>query len=192
MDLAAKSTVCGFHTGQSEQASQFGPAPDLNPGQRISIAGFTVTRTAENSFKVERGAHWFTLDDGINRAVVASSPDTDCPAALQTAELYSSPDRPGELQGYAAFWDSPRWLALWPRLANPRPARCRRQQATRLLRRWQRLGCHRGDTVLLGAIASRRPSPPFDPYAEPHAQGDQRRRRLLCKGWLQLDVPMAT
>lgn len=148
MELAAKSTVCGFHTGQSEQASQFGPTPDLNPGQRISIAGFTVTRTAENSFKVERGAHWFTIDDGelaqgrptlnlaetnisdidtittstsapegslcgvingkgVNYAIVASSPDTDCPAALKTAELYSSPNRPGELQGSAAFWDSP-------------------------------------------------------------------------------------
>lgn len=132
--------VLGFHTGQSEQAGQFGAATELRPGQRITIAGFTVTRTAENSFKVERGAHWFTIHDGAltlsgtaldaaniststsapegslcgiidgaggDLAVIAASPNTNCPTALETAELYSSPDRPGELQGSTAFWDAP-------------------------------------------------------------------------------------
>lgn len=140
--------VLGFHTGHSEQAGQYGPAPELNPGQRISIGDFTVTRSGDNAYKVERGAHWFTIDngefaqgrptlnlaetnlddvdtvttstsapegslcgfledEGVNYAVIAASPGTNCPAALETAKLYHSPDRPGELQGSAGFWDSP-------------------------------------------------------------------------------------
>lgn len=140
--------VLGFHTGHSEQACQYGPAPELNPGQRISIGDFTATRTGDNAYRVERGAHWFTIDNGEfaqgrptlnlaetnlddidtittstsapegslcgiisgeggSRAVVAMRPGTNCPAALETAELYHSPDRPGELHGSAGFWDSP-------------------------------------------------------------------------------------
>lgn len=40
-------------------------------------------------------------------AVIASSPDTYCPAAVETAELDHSPDRSGELEGSAGSWDSP-------------------------------------------------------------------------------------
>lgn len=140
--------VLGFHTGHSEQAGQYGPAPELHPGQHITIGVFTVIRTSDTAYRVERGAHWFTIDngelaqgrptmnlaetnpadvdtittstsapegslcgfledDGVNYAVIAASPATNCPAALETAELYRSPDRPGELQGSAGFWDSP-------------------------------------------------------------------------------------
>lgn len=140
--------VLGFHTGHSEQAGQYGPAPELEPGQRISIGDFTVTRTSDSAYRVERGAHWFTIDNGElaqgrptlnlaetnlsdvdtittstsapesslcgiisgeggSRAVIAMQPGTNCPAALETAELYHSPDRPGELQGSAAMWDGP-------------------------------------------------------------------------------------
>lgn len=46
-------------------------------------------------------------NEGVHRAVTASSPNTDYPAAAENAELYHSSDRPGELQGYAGFWYSP-------------------------------------------------------------------------------------
>lgn len=130
----------------SEQARQYGPAPKLHPGQRISIGDITVTRSSDNAHRVERGAHWFTNDngelaqgrptlnlaetnledvdtvttstsapegslcgiipgDGVNPAVTAMRPGTNCPAALETVELYHSPDGPGELQSSASMWD---------------------------------------------------------------------------------------
>lgn len=136
----------GFHTGHSEQAGRYGPAPKLHPGQRISIGDITVIRSSDNAHRVERGAHWFTIDngelaqgrptlnlaetnlddvdtittstsapegslcgivpgDGVNPAVTAMRPGTNCPAALETVELYHSPDRPGELLSSASRWD---------------------------------------------------------------------------------------
>ena len=120
--------VIGFYTFSSKTDPFAMDAPQLNPGERVTLTGFTFTRVDEETLIVERGRSKITIKDGEivqanpdpdredstdtsaaegtrcgtvtgtegpDRAVIALKQDTDCVAAMEVVNDYTSPNPTG-------------------------------------------------------------------------------------------------
>lgn len=120
--------VIGFYTFSSKTDPFAMDAPQLNPGERVTLTGFTFTRVDEETLIVERGLSKITIKDGEiiqenpdanredsadtsaaegtrcgtvtstegpDRAVIALKQDTDCVAAMEVVNDYTSPNPTG-------------------------------------------------------------------------------------------------
>lgn len=120
--------VIGFYTFSSKTDPFAMDAPQLNPGERVTLTDFTFTRVDDETLIVERGLSKITIKDGEivqenpdpnredaavtsaaegtrcgtvtstegpDRAVIALKKDTDCVAAMEVVNDYTSPNPTG-------------------------------------------------------------------------------------------------
>lgn len=130
--------VIGFYTFSDDGQPFLGSARELNPGERVTLTGFTFTRVDEHTLTIERGLAKATIkdgeliqenpdpkrgdnpttsategtrcgtisgDNGPIRAVIALENGTNCTAAMDVVNEYTSPATP--IDNTALTWTAP-------------------------------------------------------------------------------------